>query len=427
VMPPGFRWTTFDLTSSLSGDWQQEIAATAADADFHQFPRTPILSREAQDVQRIYRGRVHAAEVRQNLPWLYRLYREHFLELAQETCAEPVVAARDERYGIVLNVQRGNKMRFECHIDSNPLTGLLFCTDHLAGAGGELVFAHDPDAADIETIERDCSVIRPHSGHLIFFDGRNHPHYARPLASASDVRIVAVMNFYTESCPESTRPQDLNLHLFGQVLTAGRRHGPMQAHTLDMGQFPFALRPAAPADQGDVRALVRVATQWLRQTKSTDQWGHRWPDRAGQRERILNDLLKGNTWMLWDGPVAAATITVDPEGPLDLNGRPVWPEERRQLPALYLRRVVVDRRYAGLGLGAALMDWAATVAAREYHAELLRVDVWTTNLALHAYYEGLGFTRRLSAEGLVDYPSQALFERPADQSRSDFKKFFSGG
>ena len=219
-MPSGFHWTTFDLTSSLSGDWQQEIAATAADADFHEFARTPILSREAQGVPRIYRGRVHAADVRRNLPWLYRLYREHFLELAQEADSEPVVAARDDRYGIVLNVQRGTEMRFECHIDSNPLTGLLFCTDHLAGAGGELVFAHNRDAADIEAIERDRSVIRPHAGHLVFFDGRHHPHYARPLASASDVRIVAVMNFYTESCPESTRPQDLNLHLFGQVLTA---------------------------------------------------------------------------------------------------------------------------------------------------------------------------------------------------------------
>jgi hypothetical protein len=62
-------------------------------------------------------------------------------------------------------------------------------------------------------------VIRPHAGHLIFFDGRRHPHYARPLASASDARIVAVMNLYTESCPESTRPRDLNLHLFGQALS----------------------------------------------------------------------------------------------------------------------------------------------------------------------------------------------------------------
>ena len=40
-------------------------------------------------------------------------------------------------------------------------------------------------------------------------------------------RIVAVMNFYTESCPESTRPSELNRHLFGQavkaLLAAGRR------------------------------------------------------------------------------------------------------------------------------------------------------------------------------------------------------------
>jgi hypothetical protein len=227
VMRSGFRWTTFDLTSSLCGAWQQEIAAAAAEAEFREFPRTPILSRESQDVQHIFRGRVHASDVRRNLPWLYRLYREEFLKLAQEACAEPVVAAHDNRYGIVLNVQRGAEMRFECHVDSNPLTGLLFCTDHLAGTGGELVFAHDPTAADIDAVERDCSVIRPHAGHLIFFDGREHPHYARPLLSRSDVRIVAVMNFYTESFPESTRPQELNHHLFGPALAGltGRNAG----------------------------------------------------------------------------------------------------------------------------------------------------------------------------------------------------------
>jgi hypothetical protein len=128
---------------------------------------------------------------------------------------EPVTTARDDRYGVVLNVQYGIEMRFECHVDSNPLTGLLFCTDHPAG-GGELVFAHDPMATDIGTVDQDCSVIRPHAGHLIFFDGRRHPHYARRLASESDVRVVAVMNFYTQSCPESTRPAGLNRHLFGK-------------------------------------------------------------------------------------------------------------------------------------------------------------------------------------------------------------------
>jgi hypothetical protein len=156
---------------------------------------------------------VHADQVRKSLPWLYESYRSVFLDLAREAWAEPVMAADDERYGVVLNVQRGTAERFECHIDSNPLTGLLFCTNH--SAGGELVFAHNPDAASVDAVERDCSVIRPEAGHLIFFDARRHPHYARPLITESDTRVVAVMNFYTESCPESTRPRELNSHLYG--------------------------------------------------------------------------------------------------------------------------------------------------------------------------------------------------------------------
>jgi hypothetical protein len=59
------------------------------------------------------------------------------------------------------------------------------------------------------------SAHRPHSGHLVFFDARNHPHYAWPLQRESDTRILADMNFYTESCPESTRPTELNRHLYG--------------------------------------------------------------------------------------------------------------------------------------------------------------------------------------------------------------------
>jgi hypothetical protein len=208
-----FHWTTFDLNCRLPAGWQRDIRAVAADADFREFPRTPVLSREAPEVQRISRGRVHADQVRQRLPWLHRAYRREFLELAGLACAERVTAAQDDRYGVVLNVQQGTTMRFECHVDSNPLTGLLFCTDHRAG--GELVFAHDATAAGVSGVERDCSVIRPRAGHLIFFDARRHPHYARPLAAASDTRVVAVMNFYTESCPESTRPRELNKHLYG--------------------------------------------------------------------------------------------------------------------------------------------------------------------------------------------------------------------
>jgi hypothetical protein len=214
-MSLGFRWITFDVAGRLPENWQHDIDVVAAEADFREFPRTPILSREAEHVAHISRGRVHASQVQTGLPWLYRLYRGGFLELAREACQERAAPALDDRYGVVLNVQRGTTMRFECHVDSNPMTGLLFCTDHPAGAGGELVFGNDPAAKDIDAVERDCSVIRPRAGQLIFFDGRRHPHYARPLVSETDVRIVAVMNFYTRSFPESTRPPELNRHLFG--------------------------------------------------------------------------------------------------------------------------------------------------------------------------------------------------------------------
>jgi hypothetical protein len=214
-MPSRFRWTTFDVRDLLPPDWQEDVDTLAGDADFRMFPRTPVVSREAPDVSHISRGRVHADKVRLQLPWLDNLYRGTFLKLAHGAWGEPVVTARDARYGLVLNVQRGTSMRFECHVDSNPLTGLLFCTDH--AAGGELVFSHDSRASSLAEVERDCAVIRPHAGHLIFFDARYRPHYARSLLSESDIRVLAAMNFYTESCPESTRPKELNRHLYGDA------------------------------------------------------------------------------------------------------------------------------------------------------------------------------------------------------------------
>lgn len=213
VVQPRFRWTTFDVTGSLPPAWQQEISEVAVNADFREFPRTPVLSREAPSVRSISRGRVHADQVRDRLPWLHKAYRGEFLQLAGEAIQKRVLPADDDRYGVVLNVQQGTTMRFECHVDSNPLTGLLFCTNH--PVGGELVFAHSAEAAGTAGVDQDCSVIRPHAGHLIFFDARGHPHYSRPLTAASGMRIVAVMNFYTESFPESTRPPELNQHLYG--------------------------------------------------------------------------------------------------------------------------------------------------------------------------------------------------------------------
>jgi len=210
-----FGWATFDVTWILPDDWQHDARCSADEAEVRPFGRTPVISREADDVQQVVRGRVHADQAASGLPWLRELYRTTFRELGEQATGRKVHAAADERYGTVLNVQRGPRMRFECHVDSNPLTGLLFCTDHGPGAGGELVFGHDKTARSMAGIEQLCSVLRPQAGHLIFFDGRERPHYVRALHADGDIRIVAVMNYYTNECPESTRPPELNRYLYG--------------------------------------------------------------------------------------------------------------------------------------------------------------------------------------------------------------------
>jgi GNAT superfamily N-acetyltransferase len=179
-----------------------------------------------------------------------------------------------------------------------------------------------------------------------------------------------------------------------------------------------------PGDLDKIAGLIREAADWLG-SRGIDQWQKPWPDRAGQRERIRNDLFKGKTWLVRDGKATAATITIDTDEPLDAEERPVWPAAEDQTPMLYVRRVIVSRRYARLGLGAALLDWAADVAQRDHGAELIRIDVRTTNVELHAYYEAQRFTRCPDPQGLGDYPSQALFQRRVNVPGSDFTKLFT--
>lgn len=201
---------------------------------------------------------------------------------------------------------------------------------------------------------------------------------------------------------------------------------PARGDYVSVGRYSFTLRLATPGDLHEVRRLLWEAAEWLR-SKGTDQWARPWPDRMGQRERIRNDVLEGKTWLVWDGTTAAGTITVDTDEPVAADEQRVWPDHKSREPAVYVRRVIVGRRYAGLGLGAALLDWAADVARRDHGARLIRVDVWTTNRALHAYYEGQRFVRRESRDPreLADYPSQALFEREVGPLTPDYTRLFT--
>jgi GNAT superfamily N-acetyltransferase len=175
-----------------------------------------------------------------------------------------------------------------------------------------------------------------------------------------------------------------------------------------MGTSLLALRRAAPHDIGVIFGLIDEAARWLR-VKGTDQWAQPWPSREGRDRRILAGLRQGKTWIVWADTTPAGTITVDPEP------NPVWPERERQEKAIYVCRLVVSRRHGGIGLGAELLDWAGRSAIRDHGALWLRVDVWTTNYALHSYYEQQGFRFHALCAN-PHYPSGALFQKPTDQA-----------
>ena len=212
-----FVWHTYDVRPILPGTWQEDLLAIAGrDARDRTLAPTSITSREAPGVAGVPVSTVGGETLRRLAPWLFDLYEGEFRELAQLLSDEPVTTATRDRIAVHLNVQRGRHMRYEAHVDSNPIEGLLYVTSHPAGAGGELVVDQAGEAVGLDEINVTPAVIYPTAGYLVFFDARRHSHYVSPLAQDTDVRVVAAMNFYTPSCPESARPADLDRHLFGE-------------------------------------------------------------------------------------------------------------------------------------------------------------------------------------------------------------------
>jgi hypothetical protein len=211
-----FVWHSFDLRPELPEDWQAEILKVARTHSRHRdLIPTSVTSREATRDLRIPVATVGGVSVAEYLPWLNELYHTRFLELGQSLTDEQVFTASDQRFAVNLNVQEGSEQRYECHVDSNPLEGLLYVTSHPVGMGGELVVSNRGNVRGKEEVDEDATRIHPVAGHLIFFDARQYTHYVAPLVRNDDIRVVAAMIFYTPSSPESARPSDLDQHLYG--------------------------------------------------------------------------------------------------------------------------------------------------------------------------------------------------------------------
>jgi GNAT superfamily N-acetyltransferase len=170
------------------------------------------------------------------------------------------------------------------------------------------------------------------------------------------------------------------------------------------------VRRADAKDLSTILDMINEASAWLR-TKETDQWAQPWPTEAARDARVRRGLRSGDTWLVERHGTPIATVTSRRHG-----NQALWTHHEQLEPAVYLSRLIVIREAAGLGIGAALIDWAAQRAVRDWSAQWVRIDVWTTNDALHNYYEERGF--RFCRVGPFDreaYPSAALFQKPTSE------------
>ena len=153
-----------------------------------------------------------------------------------------------------------------------------------------------------------------------------------------------------------------------------------------------------------ILGFIEEAANWLG-SKGTDQWAKPWPNEVERDERVKRGIADGCTWIVEDGQNPVATISCRATG----NPR-LWrgPEQRDR--AVYVSRLIVRRACAGMDLGNELLNWAGLWAAIQYGAQWIRIDVWTTNVMLHNYYEKRGFRFLRFCED-VEYPSAALFHK----------------
>ncbi|MER6824715.1 GNAT family N-acetyltransferase [Streptosporangium sp. NPDC000563] len=156
---------------------------------------------------------------------------------------------------------------------------------------------------------------------------------------------------------------------------------------------------------GDVPAVLAMfdgAVAWLTSLGRTGQWGSEpFSADAARVERITSWATSGGMRVAELDGRPAGCLVVGPAMPY------VAPAPE---PELYIQGLVVDPRFHGRGVGAALLERARAEAAGLGIA-LVRVDCYAGDDGrLVAYYESQGFTRTESFK-VGDWPGQVLESR----------------
>ncbi|GAA3982614.1 hypothetical protein GCM10023085_76030 [Actinomadura viridis] len=163
------------------------------------------------------------------------------------------------------------------------------------------------------------------------------------------------------------------------------------------------IRRGGAEDAPLILAMLDGAVAWLSGQGRSGQWGDTpWSASPRGVERVGGIARDDEIWI--------AEVGGRPAGAMALSSGPppyVAPVEE---PEVYITLLVTDRAFAGLGVGAALIEHARERARRQ-GTGLLRVDCYGGGDGrLVEYYRGNGFTP--AGEFMVgDWPGRVLAQR----------------
>lgn len=171
------------------------------------------------------------------------------------------------------------------------------------------------------------------------------------------------------------------------------------------------LRPATEADVPAMLGLMDTAIAWLVSQGRTGQWGDGKEASISNPARVaqFTDLARPNSPIgsSWVATTDAGSII----GALSVGAAPDYVRPAAG-PELYVRLLITDRAWKGLGLGAFLVARARALG-RAARVPVLRVDCYAGGDGkLVRWYESVGFERAETFEAKGGtWPGQVLVMR----------------
>jgi hypothetical protein len=181
-----YRLNLQDKLASIQKNWPDQIVDTSKQRgakipltgeDFNSLANTL-----GEDVEVQLTGK---SVIKEHLPWLYEFYNNDIRGIVSKVFGRPLhptseaVASKDA--GLVINYTPPGKA-YENHVDSNPVTAVLYTQDMKPGQGGLVLH---PEGKNL--------VLTPKKGDVFIFDGRQVPHEVQPTKKG---RASVPMDFY---------------------------------------------------------------------------------------------------------------------------------------------------------------------------------------------------------------------------------------